>query len=87
MLVPLNPNLGGGGRRGVILPHTPCWFSLNNSAMVEAVSLAFHFAAFSNILLKTFMPNLVSLTCSSLQILNKSQTGVCPISAFLFNPL
>ena len=34
-----NPNLGGGSG-GVILP--PCWFSLNNSKMVKAVTLAFY---------------------------------------------
>ena len=45
------------------------------------------FAAFSNILLETFLPNLVSLTRPSLQILRKTQTGVFPISRFLVNPL
>ena len=34
-----NPNLGGGSG-GVILP--PCWFSLNNSKTVKAVTLAFY---------------------------------------------
>ena len=34
-----------------------------------------------------FMPNLVSLTCPSLQILGKTQTGVFPISRFLPNLL
>ena len=33
------------------------------------------------------MPNLVSLTRTSLQILGKTQTGVLPISGFLVNPL
>ena len=33
---PFNPNLGGG--RGVVLP---CWFSLNNSETVKAVTLTF----------------------------------------------
>ena len=33
-----NPNLGGGGG-GVILP--TCWFSLNNSEKVKALTLAF----------------------------------------------
>ena len=39
-----------------------------------------HFASFSNISLETFVPSLTSLTCSSLQILGKTQTGVFPIS-------
>ena len=39
-----------------------------------------HFANFSNISLETFVPSLASLTCSSLQILGKTQTGVFPIS-------
>ena len=63
-----------GGWR-VILPPLPhsCWFSLNNLETVKAVTLAF--AVFSSILLETFIPNLVSLTSSSLQILGKTQTG------------
>ena len=32
------------------------------------------------------MPNLISLTCPSHQIFNKTQTGVFPISRFLVNP-
>ena len=43
----VNPNLGGGG--GVILPHTlhpplppSCWFFLNNSETVRAVTLSFY---------------------------------------------
>ena len=46
-----------------------------------------HFAAFSNILLETFVPNLVFPTCSNLQILGKSQTGVFPNSRFLVKSL
>ena len=38
-------------------------------------------------LLKTFVPHLVSLTRSSLQVLNKTQTRVFPISGFLINAL
>ena len=37
--------------------------------------------------LETFVPNLVSLTRLSLQILGKTHTGVFPISGFLVNPL
>ena len=64
---------------------TPCWFSLNNSEKVKAVTLAF--PVFSNISLEKFVPNLVSLTRPSLQILNNTQTGILPISGFLDNPL
>ena len=49
-----------------------------------------HLAAFSNILLETFMPNLVIvvfITHTSLQILGKNQAGVFPISGFLANAL
>ena len=34
-----------------------------------------------------FVPNLVSLTQSSQQLLGKTQTGVFPNSGFLVNPL
>ena len=44
-----------------------------------------HFATFSNILIETFVPNLVFLTCPSLQIVGKTQTEVFPISEFLVN--
>ena len=42
---------------------------------------------FSNILLETFAPNLVSLTHPSLQILGKTHAGVFLISGLLVNPL
>ena len=60
-------------------PPPPPWFSLNNSGMETL--------AFSNILLETSVPNLVSLTCPSFQISGKIQMVVFPISAFLVNPL
>ena len=41
--------------------------------------------AFTAILLEAFVPNLVSLTCPSFQISGKTQTGVFPISGFLFS--
>ena len=44
------------------------------------------FAAFRGLLLETFVPNLVSLTCVSLKILGKTQTCVFPIYGFLINP-
>ena len=49
------------------------FFSLNNSKMVRAVTR--NFAAFSNILLEIFVPNLVSITCPSLQIWAKLRWG------------
>ena len=42
-------------------------------------------AAFNNMSLETFAPNLVSLTGFRLQILGKTQTGVFLISRFLVN--
>ena len=48
----INPNLGGGGGGNSTPP--PRWFSLNNSGTLKA----WHFAAFSNILLEIFVPNL-----------------------------
>ena len=51
---------------GVVIlppPLLPYWFSFNNSKIVKAVTLA----AFSNILLVTFVTNLISLTRPSLQ--------------------
>ena len=71
--------VGGGGN------FTPCWFSLNGSEMVKALTVPF--VAFSNILLEMFVPDLVFLTRPSLQILGKTQTWVFPISEFLVNPL
>ena len=56
----------------LLLP--PRWFSLKNSKMVKAVP--WYFAAFSNISLETFVPNLVSITRPSPQVSGKTQTGV-----------
>ena len=67
---------------GVFLPL--CWFSLNNSEKIKAVNLVF---CSINFLLETFMPNLVSLTCPSLQILDRTQTKVFPIFEFLVKSL
>ena len=60
----------------------PCCISFNNPKTIKAVP--WHFAAFSII---SFVPNLVSLTRPSLQILGKIQTWVFPISGFLVNSL
>ena len=65
------------------VPPHPCRVSLNNSETVKP----WHVAAFSNILLKTFLPNLLSLTCPSLHILGKIQVGIFLIPRFLVNPL
>ena len=46
-----------------------------------------HLAAFSNILLETFLSILMSLTGPSLKILPKTQGRVFPISGFALNPL
>ena len=44
------------------------------------------FISFHNNSLETFVPNMVSLTCTSLQILGKMQMGVFQISGqFLIN--
>ena len=43
--------------------------------------------AFSNFSLETFMPNLVSLTCPSLEILGKNQTKLFPVPWFLVKSL
>ena len=67
----VNGNLDRG-RGGNFTPHPSCWFSLNNSEMVKAVTL--HFAAFIYISLETFVPN------PSLQILGKTQSVVFPVS-------
>ena len=57
----------------VILPLPLCWFSFNSSKMIKAVTLGF--CSIHNILLETFVPNLVSLTRPSLQILSKNSDG------------
>ena len=52
------PNLGVG--RSNFIPR-PFWFSHS-----ETVKVFRDFAVFSNFLLETFVPSLISLTCSSL---------------------
>ena len=64
------PNLWGG----CILPQPVCRFSFKNLEVVKAVTVAFCY--YSNISLDTSVPNLVSLNYSSLQLLDKTQTGV-----------
>ena len=53
----------------------------DNSEMIKVVNLAFF--NIRNFLFETFMPNLVTLTCPSLQIMDKTQTGVFSISGYL----
>ena len=62
-----------------------CWFSYNNSETVKAAILAFCRILCRNIFLEKFVPNLLSLTCPSLKILGKTQTGAFPISRFMVN--
>ena len=60
---------------------------LINSKTVKAVSgKTWHIAALSNFSLETFMANLISMTNPSLQMLDKTQTGVFSISGFLVKP-
>ena len=60
---------------------------LINSKTVKAVSgKTWHIASLSNFSLETFMANLISMTNPSLQILDKTQTGVFSISGFLVKP-
>ena len=54
----------GWGRGGNFTP--PSWFSLDNSKTVRAVP--WNFAAFSNILLETLVPNLVSIALPCLPV-------------------
>ena len=72
------------GEGKVILPPSPVPpllpVCLNNSKML-------HCAALSYISLNIFVGKLVPLTCLSLQILDKTQTGVFPIFKFLVNLL
>ena len=58
------------GGRGLFLPL--CQFFLNNSETVKAANLALCSIQF---LLETFLPNLASLTCPSLQILDEIQNA------------
>ena len=62
-----NPNLG------ILNPSPPPsrWFTLNNS---EAATLAFR--SIQWLFIRDIVSNLVSLTCPSLKILGKTQTGV-----------
>ena len=61
--------------------YPPSWFSINKSVFVKVVN--WHFVALTNFSLETFMLNLVSLTCPSLQILVTTQSGVFSFFGFL----
>ena len=65
------------GGRVILLPYS---FSLNNSETVKAIALAL--SSSHGILWETSVPNLIFLTCPSLQILGITQTGVFLISRF-----
>ena len=76
--IDVNTNLGGvGGGRGVsgviLLP--PVDFPLITQKRIT-----------QKISLEISMTNLVILTCSNLQLLEKAQTGVFSISEYLVNP-
>ena len=69
---------------GTILTPPSC-FSFNNSRTVKAVDL--EFATLSDFSLETSMASLVFLTCSSLQIFDKTRTRVFLVSGFLLKSL
>ena len=71
------------GKRGNFTP--PVGFPLLTQKLLKL--LPWHLAAFSSILSEKLVPNLVSLTRPSLQILSKTQTEVFPLTEFLFNSL
>ena len=54
--------------------YLPCWFSLITQKRCKLQP--WHFPAFRNILLETFVRNLLFLTRPILQILGKTQTGI-----------
>ena len=62
---------------------SPCWFFLNNSEAVRAVTLGL--GSIQSFLLETLVPNLVFLTRPSPHILYKNQTVLFPIYIFLVN--
>ena len=67
----------------------PSWFFHSNSETVKAITLTF--CSIQKLFIRNYLPNslpnLVSRTHSSLQILGKTQTGVFPISKLMVNPL
>ena len=67
--------------RGYFYAQLSCWFSLNNSEIVEAANLSF--SSNKQLFLETFMANLSSLIFFNLEILNKTKTGVFSIDRFL----
>lgn len=67
--------------RGYFYAQLSCWFSLNNSEIVEAENLSF--SSNKQLFLETFMANLSSLIFFNLEILNKTKTGVFSIDRFL----
>ena len=82
LCIVFNPNLGGVGWGNFMLL---CWFSLNNSGTMKAVTLAF--CSIQLRFIKIFVPNLVSLTCPGLQILDKTQMVVFLMSVVFLKSL
>ena len=72
-IVTLNHNQGRG--RGNFIPLIGFPLITQQRSKLQP----WYLAAFSNLLLETFVPNVVSLTHPSFQILGKTQTGVCLI--------
>ena len=62
----------GKGGRGGNFTLSPCWFSLNNSKMVKAATLAF--CSIQLHLIRDVHAKLAFVTRPSLQILGKTQT-------------
>ena len=62
-------------------------YNIVKTAIIHFLYAIWHFTPLSNFLLETFMPNLVTPTRPSLQILHKTLTKACPISGFLVESL
>ena len=69
----LNPNLDGGGGGNYTAPSPGC-FLPNNSKTVNTVT--FQLSSIKQLPLDKFMPNLMSFTRLSPQILDKFQAGL-----------
>ena len=85
----LNLNLSGGGGGGI--GGGEVGFFLNISKMVKTAFYSipgiFQHSGIQQYSIRDIHVKLVSISCPSLQILSKTQTGVFPISGFLVNPL
>ena len=66
---------------------TSCEVEFTLNEKTTNLTPIWHFVSFSNFLLETFLPHLVTLTHPRLEILGKTQSEVIPISGFLVNLL